>query len=113
MTGDPWPWIGGLREDLGRAEEWIRDLEERVSQLERSTPEARQLRHEADLAAADLAAADYVDDPPAGADRHGPGCLCPYCPPGDEEEPDESPLARRDAYIGTWSNQDVTRRADR
>ena len=28
----------------------------------------------------------------------------------DPEEPEESPLARRDAYIGTWSGQDVTRR---
>jgi hypothetical protein len=26
------------------------------------------------------------------------------------EEPEESPLARRDAHIGTWSGQDVTRR---
>jgi hypothetical protein len=30
----------------------------------------------------------------------------------DDPEPDESPLARRDAYIGTWSGQDVTRRAE-
>jgi hypothetical protein len=51
--------IAGLREDLGRALERIRELEDRA-------------------------------------------------------EPEESPLARRDAYIGTWSGQDVTRReADR
>jgi hypothetical protein len=28
----------------------------------------------------------------------------------EPEEPEESPLARRDAYVGTWTNQDVTRR---
>ena len=99
-----------LREDLGRAEERIRELEERVSRLERSTPEARRLQYEADLAAAELAASRYDQDAPVGTDRHGPGCQCPYCP-GDEE-PEESPLARRDTYIGTWSRQDVTRRAE-
>jgi hypothetical protein len=29
-----------------------------------------------------------------------------------EAQPEESPLARRDAYIGTWSGQDVTRRTE-
>jgi predicted nucleic acid-binding Zn-ribbon protein len=52
----------GLREDLGRAEERIRELEddlrgalERIRALEEETPQARQLQLEADLAAADLA----------------------------------------------------------
>jgi hypothetical protein len=27
---DPWAYIGGLREDLGRAEERIRELEEKL-----------------------------------------------------------------------------------
>jgi hypothetical protein len=46
--------IDGLREDLGRAEERIRELE-------RDTPQARQLQYEADLAAADLAESGYGD----------------------------------------------------
>jgi hypothetical protein len=49
----------GLREDLGRAEERIRDLEEQVAALKRSTPEARQAQYEADLAAADLAESGF------------------------------------------------------
>ena len=40
---------GGSR----RAEERIRDLEEQVTALRRSTPQARQLPYEADFAAAD------------------------------------------------------------
>jgi hypothetical protein len=115
--------IERLREDLNRALGRIAELEreasdalkaagdlgERVRSLERSTPEAQQAQYEADVAAADLAASGYDRDPPVGADRHGPGCQCPYC----YDEEDESPLARRDAYIGTWSNQDVTRRGER
>ncbi len=58
-----------------RAAERIKALEERVKTLEAGTPQARQLQYEADLAAADLAASGY--------DRHGPGCPCPYCPPGE------------------------------
>jgi hypothetical protein len=61
---------------------------ERIDALEAQTPQARQLQHEADVAAADLAASGYGQDPPIGADRHGPGCLCPYCP-GDEPEPED------------------------
>jgi hypothetical protein len=112
---DLWSYIGGLREDLGRAEERIRELheeliqavhrtgclEDRCAAMEKQTPRARQLQYEADIAAA--GAAEY--------ERHGRGCDCPYC--CIPEEPEESPLARRDAYIGTWSNQDVTRRGDR
>jgi hypothetical protein len=60
-------------------------LEARVEELERSTPQAQRLQYEADVAAPDLAASGFADDPPIGADRHGPGCLCPYCPGEDEE----------------------------
>jgi hypothetical protein len=95
---DLWSYVGGLREDLGQAEERIRGLheefiqavhrigrlEDRCAALERQTPQARQLDYEADLAAADLAASGYDRDPPVGADRHGPGCLCPYCPGEDD-----------------------------
>jgi len=77
--------IAGLREDLGRAEGRIRELEnaigtlrgpldgalKRIAALEADTPQARQLQLEADQAAADLAASGY--------DRHPPGCPCPYC----------------------------------
>lgn len=97
---DLWAYIGGLREDLGRAEARIREVEDRVGALEKDTPQARQAQLEADQAAADLAESGY--------DRHGRGCRCSYC--DYDDEPEESPLARRDAYIGTWSNQDVTRR---
>ena len=61
----------GLREDLGRAEEQIRELEDglrdalnRIHQLEEQAPEARQAEYEADVALADSEAwrstlADY------------------------------------------------------
>ena len=65
---DLWNYYDGLREDLGRAEERIRELEDRCARLERSTPEARQLQHEADIAGAD-----------SGYDRHGRDCQCSYC----------------------------------
>jgi hypothetical protein len=52
--------VRGLREDLGRAEEPIRELEDgllaalgRIRQLEEQTPEACQAEYEADLALAD------------------------------------------------------------
>jgi hypothetical protein len=77
--------IDGFREDLNRAVSRIGDLEDalaeatnRIRALEGSTPQARQLELEADLAAADLAASGY--------DRHGRGCDCPEC---YEPEPDE------------------------
>jgi hypothetical protein len=92
----------GLREDLGRAEGRLRELQdeidgalreeltaalERIRVLEQQTPHARQLQYEADQAAADLAASGYDErGEPFGADRHGPGCLCPYCPP-EEDDP--------------------------
>jgi hypothetical protein len=66
---DLWNYIDGLREDLGRAEERIRELEDRVGALEKDTPQARQLQHEADVALAD--AHEF--------DRHGAGCGCSYC----------------------------------
>ena len=59
----------GLREDLGRAEERIRELEdglraalERIRQLEEQTPEARQAEYEADIALADAAEAGTTRD---------------------------------------------------
>lgn len=52
----------GLREDLRAAEDRIRQLEERIEALERSTPEARQAQYEADVAAADLAASGYGEE---------------------------------------------------
>lgn len=68
----------GLREDLGRAEERIRQLEDdlrevwtRIRALEADTPQARQLQYEAGLAGADLAMSGY--------DRHGRDCQCAYC----------------------------------
>ena len=77
----------GLREDLGAAEERIRELAadlrdafERIRALEGQTPQARQLQLEADLAAADLADSGY--------DRHGRDCQCSYCA-ADEPEPEE------------------------
>jgi hypothetical protein len=83
--------VRGLREDLGRAEERIRELEQvvsvygetlddvrnRVYALEHGTPQARQLQYEADVAAADLAASGY--------DRHGRDCQCPYCYVDDDD----------------------------
>jgi hypothetical protein len=76
----------GLREDLSRAEERIRELEDglrdvlgRITALEGQRPQARQLQLEADLAAADLAESGY--------DRHGRHCQCPYCLVEPEEEP--------------------------
>ncbi len=76
MTGDMQTAIRELRGQLDLALERIRDLEG-------SAPEARQARYEADLAAADLAESGYGQPDPIGADRHGEGCLCPYCP-GDD-----------------------------
>ena len=79
--------VSGLRQDLGHAEERIRELEndlrdafERIRALEGQTPRARQLQLEADLAAADLAESGY--------DRHGRDCQCSYCAT-DELEPEE------------------------
>jgi hypothetical protein len=113
---DLWSYIGGLREDLGQAEERIRGLheefiqavhrigrlEDRCASLEKQTPSALQAERELAETLADN----------AGWDRRGRECNCPYCTTDDDEEPEESPLARRDACIGTWSGQDVTRRAE-
>ena len=38
MTGDVWAYIGGLREDLGRAEERIAELERRLHDHEQTVP---------------------------------------------------------------------------
>lgn len=80
-----WSYIDGLREDLGRAEERVRELEnavtvlkDRVAELKAQTPSACRLQYEADVAAADLAA--------SGHDRPGRECGCGYCyQPGDDE----------------------------
>lgn len=76
---DLWNYYDGLREDLGRAEERIRELENRCAALEKQTPAAQRLQYEADVAGAD--AAEY--------DRHGRDCGCAYCATGDDEEPEE------------------------
>jgi hypothetical protein len=77
--------VRGLREDLSAAEARIRELEDglrdalnRIHVLEDRTPEARQLRYEADLAAADLAESGY--------DRHGRECGCSYCARDPQED---------------------------
>jgi hypothetical protein len=72
---------------IAQLERQVEELAGRVQALEGQTPQARQLQYEADVAAADLATSGYADDPPVGADRHGPGCLCPYCP-DEEDEPE-------------------------
>ena len=77
--------IRGLREDLSRADARIRDLEDSQGELR------EELR-------------DTLERIRQLEDR-----LPDYASP---EEPEESPLARRDAYIGTWSGQDVTRREE-
>lgn len=117
MSGDVWAYIGGLREDLGRAEERIRDLEDRCAALERQAPAAWQAQYEADLAAADLAASglDYGnlsrECHDSWHDRCPPGVACD-CECHVDAEPEGSRLAERNAYIGTWSNQDVTKREE-
>lgn len=72
-----------------RAQQEIRELRadldaalDRIADLEKQAPQARQLQLEADQAAADLAESGYRPDdfgPPIGTDRHGRGCQCPYC----------------------------------
>jgi hypothetical protein len=57
--------------------EQIAALEKRVDSLEADTPQARQLRYEADLAVAD--AREF--------DRHGDDCGCSYCATDDDEAP--------------------------
>ena len=81
--------VAGLREDLSRTEDRIRDLESQ-------TPQARQLQLEADLAAADLAESGYDRWPPEGAGRHGPGCQCPECSEPEPGEYDPRPDADAD-----------------
>ena len=83
--------VAGLREGLSRAEDRIRGLEAQ-------TPQARQVRLEADLAAADLAESGHDRWPPEGADRHGPPCQCPNCsdPEPDQHGPGTQPDAVRE-----------------
>jgi chromosome segregation ATPase len=54
--------VRGLREDLSRAEERTRELEDRVRALEADTPQARRLQYELDATLADNAAAGYRGD---------------------------------------------------
>jgi hypothetical protein len=77
--------LAGVAEDRTEDAATITALAERVKALEAQTPQARQLQYEADVAVADLAASGYADDPPVGADRHGPGCGCPYCYDPEDE----------------------------
>ena len=108
--------------DLGRAEERIRELEDRCAALERHTPAAQQAQHEADLAAADLAESGYDRDPPIGADRHGSGCACPYCYDEAEPEPEDfeseglevegstaGATAARDHELMGWLGMEITK----
>jgi chromosome segregation ATPase len=81
---DAWTRIGELEQSRSVHGETLDDMRNRVYALEHDTPQARQLRYEADLAAADLAESGYGQPEPVGASRHGPGCLCPYCPDPDE-----------------------------
>lgn len=57
--GDPWDYIDGLREDLNRTTEDLHRALERIDALEKQTPGAQRLQHEADIAAADLAESGY------------------------------------------------------
>jgi hypothetical protein len=116
----------GLREDLGRAEARIAGLEDEVGQLRRPLDGAL-----AQLRVLDRLRPSCVLCRDAAADRQAVrGPVCSGCagdlPDGGPDpdrpetwafdeadqagEPEESPLARRDACIGTWSNQDVTKR---
>jgi hypothetical protein len=97
---DLWDYIQGHSAEIAELLDKFVKLEERVTALEGQTPAALQAERELAETLADNAGWDY----------HGRDCNCPYCATDEDEE---SPLARRDAYIGTWSNQDVTRRADR
>jgi hypothetical protein len=78
-----------LRARIGELEDALGEATGRIRELEAQTPQARQLQLEADLAAADLTESGYDErGEPFGAVRHGPGCLCPYCP---DEEPEPEP----------------------
>jgi small-conductance mechanosensitive channel len=69
--------ITGLQDELDGLRGELAAAVERIRVLEQQTPQARQLQHEADQAAADLAESGY--------DRHGFGCGCPYCyDPGED-----------------------------
>jgi len=84
-----WRVVRTLREDVRELRGQLDITTGRLRELETRTPHARQLAHEADLAAAELAASGYddtyEDQAPVGTDRHGASCLCPYC----YDEPDE------------------------
>jgi hypothetical protein len=73
----------GLNELRAAVRELRDQLDEalgRIADLEKQTPQARQLQYEADIAAADLAESGYG--------RHGRDCRCPFCYyDPDEEDP--------------------------
>jgi predicted nucleic acid-binding Zn-ribbon protein len=77
--------VDELRAEVAELRGELAGALERITALAKQTPSAEQLQLEADLAAADLAESGYDRDPPAGADRHGPGCQCPYCYDEDED----------------------------
>ena len=54
-----WRAIRALREDVRELRAHLGGALDRISALERATPEARRLQVEADLAAADLAESGY------------------------------------------------------
>ena len=110
-----WRAIRASREDVRELRAHLGGALDRISALERATPEARRLQVEADLAAADLAESGYdwpgtERDPQCGppgetavhhglACRHGHhegaagGCTDPSCNCGchEEMEPDDPP----------------------
>jgi hypothetical protein len=111
----------GLREDLAAAEDRIRALEDDlrgalvfIRVLDRLRPTCVICRD----ALADRqtvrgpACTDCVGDlPDGGPDPDRPETWAFAEAEEDQPgEPEESPLARRDAYTGTWSSQDVTKR---
>jgi len=67
-----------MREHMGELSRGLDDALGRIADLEKQTPQARQLQLEADLAAADLAESGY--------DRHGRDCQCSYCATDEEPE---------------------------
>jgi hypothetical protein len=64
--------LGQVLAVLAERQDEARQLAECVKAVEAQTPQARRLQYEADVAAADLVASGYADDPPICADRHGP-----------------------------------------
>jgi hypothetical protein len=94
-----------LRQDVRELRGALELAEQRISELEKHTPQAQQLQLEADLAAADLAESGY--------DRHGRDCQCSYCatdePETDKYDPgpevdDEGGMSE---YRHAWPGEDL------